>query len=608
MSSKKRTVNEEHRVFQEKWKILYFFAEVNGKTACLICQQTIAVAKEFNVRRHYMTTHASKYDEYKGKLREDKVRELEQSFKKQQSVFKRAHQASDAVVRASYKIAHEIAVSSKPFSEGEFIKKCMLLVAEDICPEKRQAFANISLSRNTVADRIDALSDNLNSQLKEKVAKFTAFSLAIDESTDVSDTAQLAVFIRGVDEKMQVTEELVELVPMKGTTTGDDIFDSLVGALDKIGVDWKKTVSITTDGAPQMIGRKAGVATKLKEKLLAMTNSDHQIHGIHCIIHREVLCSKILKMSHVMDVVIKTVNFIRARGLKHRQFNSLLEEIHAHGLPYHTEVRWLSRGLVLKRFYELRSEIKMFMHEKGRDVQELNDSAWVQDLAFMVDMTEHLNYLNIKLQGRNKLVTDLHDSIHAFELKLNLFEGQLAENNTAHFPTLKSLQGASEFHADIGTEKYCSHIFKLVSEFRERFADFKNFENDLSIFRNPFSVSADEVSEHLQLELIELQCNAVLKDKFSSLDLGSFYQYVGPKYPQINCLVSKIMSMFGSSYVCEQLFSVMNLNKSRLRSRLTDEHLNSIMKIATAQSIVPNIDVLVQAKRCQVSGSSCSRN
>ena len=164
MSSKKRTVNEEHRVFQEKWKILYFFAEVNGKTACLICQQTIAVAKEFNVRRHYMTTHASKYDEYKGKLREDKVRELEQSFKKQQSVFKRAHQASDAVVRASYKIAHEIAVSSKPFSEGEFIKKCMLLVAEDICPEKRQSFANISLSRNTVADRIDALSDNLNSR------------------------------------------------------------------------------------------------------------------------------------------------------------------------------------------------------------------------------------------------------------------------------------------------------------------------------------------------------------------------------------------------------------------------------------------------------------
>lgn len=317
MSSKKRTVKEERRVVQEKWKTLYFFAEENGEPTCLICKQNVAVAKEFNVRRHYMSTHASKYDEYNGKLREDKVRELEQAFKKQQSVFKRAHQASDAVVRASYRIAHEIAVSSKPFSEGEFIKKCMLMAAEDICPEKRQTFANISLSRNTIVDRIDELADNLNSQLREKVAKFTAFSLAVDESTDVSDTAQLAVFIRGVSENMQLTEELVELVAMKGTITGDDILESLVGTLDKIGVDWTKTVSLATDGAPQMVGRKAGVATKLKEKLQAMNNSDQQIHSIHCIIHRKVLCSKILKMDHVMDVVIKTVNFIRARGLNH---------------------------------------------------------------------------------------------------------------------------------------------------------------------------------------------------------------------------------------------------------------------------------------------------
>ena len=37
---------------------------------------------------------------------------------------------------------------------------------------------------------------------------------------------------------MQVTEEFVELVPMKGTTTRDDIFLNLLGALDIIGVDW----------------------------------------------------------------------------------------------------------------------------------------------------------------------------------------------------------------------------------------------------------------------------------------------------------------------------------------------------------------------------------
>ncbi|XP_076065008.1 general transcription factor II-I repeat domain-containing protein 2B-like [Oratosquilla oratoria] len=136
-------------------------------------------------------------------------------------------------------------------------------------------------------------------------------------------------------------------------------------------------------------------------------------------------------MDHVMDVVIKSVNFIRARGLNHRQLNSLLEETHERTLPYHTDVRWSSRGVVLKRVYELKSERQMLMHEKGRNVQELKDKEWVRDLAFMVDVTGHLHYQNTRLQGRNKPVIDIHDSIRAFELKLKLFERQLAAGNTA---------------------------------------------------------------------------------------------------------------------------------------------------------------------------------
>ena len=178
---------------------------------------------------------------------------------------------------------------------------------------------------------------------------------------------------------------------------------------------------------------------------------------------------------------------------------------------------------MLKRFYELKSE----MHEKERDVQELKDKEWVQDLAFMVDMTKHLYYLNTRLQDRNKLVTDLHNFIHTFELKLKLFEHQLVTSNTAHFPTLKSLQDAPEFHDNINIEKYCNKISKLVSEFGERFAGCGILEYDFSIFCNHFSVSADEVPEQFQLELIEFQCNSVLKDKFSTVDIGIFYQYVG---------------------------------------------------------------------------------
>ena len=82
------------------------------------------------------------------------MNELLEGLKKQQSVFNSSREISDAAVKARYLIANEIEVASKPCTEGEFVKKCILRAAELVCPGKRQAFANISLTRNTVAARI----------------------------------------------------------------------------------------------------------------------------------------------------------------------------------------------------------------------------------------------------------------------------------------------------------------------------------------------------------------------------------------------------------------------------------------------------------------------
>ena len=59
--------------------------------------------------------------------------------------------------------------------------------------------------------------------------------------------------------------------------------------------------------------------------------------------------------------------YIRSRGLKHRQFRAFLDEIESEykDVLYFTEVRWLSRGNVLKRFFELRAEVKAFMEKDG---------------------------------------------------------------------------------------------------------------------------------------------------------------------------------------------------------------------------------------------------
>lgn len=82
----------------------------------------------------------------------------------------------------------------------------MLQVANIVCPENKSQFSNISLSANTVAERITELSSDIYEQLRDKGKLFSAYSVALDESTDINDMAQLAIYVRGIN--VQLFEQL----------------------------------------------------------------------------------------------------------------------------------------------------------------------------------------------------------------------------------------------------------------------------------------------------------------------------------------------------------------------------------------------------------------
>ena len=149
-----------------------------------------------------------------------------------------------------------------------------------------------------------------------------------------------------------------------------------------------------------MSGKKEGAVAHLRKAAAACGND--KIVQYHCILHQENLCTKSIGFKEVMKDVVKTVNFIRAQGLNHREFQSFLKEVDAaYGdVPYFTEVRWLSRGKVLKRVFGLRQEIKQFTTQKGKSVEFFKDPKWLANLAYLVHSSGHLNKLNLKLQGR----------------------------------------------------------------------------------------------------------------------------------------------------------------------------------------------------------------
>jgi len=84
----------------------------------------------------------------------------------------------------------------------------------------------------------------------------------------------------------------------------------------------------------------------------------------------------------------------------------------------HSTVRWLSAGKCLQQFFSLRNEILNFLEELSADTDGfkglLQDVNFLKGLAFLTDITQHLNKLNLSLQGRNQTIASLYSFIDGF--------------------------------------------------------------------------------------------------------------------------------------------------------------------------------------------------
>ena len=112
---------------------------------------------------------------------------------------------------------------------------------------------------------------------------------------------------------------------------------------------------------------------------------------------------------------MKIVNYIRGRALNHRLFLQLCQDVSQndnHVLLYDTEVRWLSRGWVLKRFLQLRKEIKRFLEDRNSDLLVFFESVeFIQMPAYLADIFHHLNDLNLSRGRKVEVCEELRKKI-----------------------------------------------------------------------------------------------------------------------------------------------------------------------------------------------------
>ncbi len=621
-STLKRKIANENCQFNPAWTDKYLSIlppHPNAKPMCLICNECIAVLKDYNMRRHHVEKHQTFHTNFPegSQERAAKVQSLIASYNRSSTTMVRSFTAQERATAASLRVSWILAKKKRPFTDSETVKDCMLAVVDEVINDDKiktsvaSAIKNVPLSDTSNIRRVEILAADVYETLLGDLMKADTMSIAVDESTDKTDTAQLCIYVCFFDSKC-FREELLCLLPLEGHTTGDIVFGKISAFFKDNGLDMTRVCMLVTDGAPSMTGKVNGLAARWSAVA-------PQLISLHCIVHQAVLCAKLSgALKTTMDNVMATINFIRSTSsLQHRLFRILLSEMSAehHDLLLHNDVRWLSKRKALERFCGLREEIITFLrsskHKKAEThLSRILDDNFMADACFLSDIFKHLNYLNLALQGRDKTVIDLVEQMRAFPVKLDLFATDLSTGRMLHFPTLRKFISSPAQITDVMTD----FIARLKMNFAGRL-DGLVLPSEVAVFvRDPFTVAlegdlsarAKQVVPSIDegkftLELVDMQSSVTMAQELCTNGPTMFWTDVNVhQFPNIKKVAIVMLSMFGSTYTCESSFSHMNSIKSNYRCSLTDCTLHQCLRIALT-TYEPKVIALVQNKKCHFS-------
>ena len=248
------------------------------------------------LQRHFKTKHA---------LLKDKPIEFfkrkEMELKRSRNTLKSFTAANSQALEASYLVSLRIAQTGKPHTIGESL---ILPAAKDIVssilgPNAAKKLDVIPLSDSTVSRRIHDLASDVKRILIQRLKLSKYFAIQLDESTDITNFAQLMTYVR-YEFDQSVEEEFLFCESLPDRTTGTEIFKKVDDFMTSNEINWKNCVGVCSDGAAAMTGKHSGVVTQIQQVA-------PEAKFTHCSIHREALATKAMPTSlkTVLDQSVK---------------------------------------------------------------------------------------------------------------------------------------------------------------------------------------------------------------------------------------------------------------------------------------------------------------
>ncbi|KAK9687383.1 hypothetical protein QE152_g36477 [Popillia japonica] len=342
---------------------------------CLLCNKVLS---NDSMKPSKLEDHLRRYHPDKINKGLKYFRILKEKYEKRPAVhcmFALTSKSNDDGLRASYNISLLIAKCGIPHTIGE---QLILPAVEEVLKtvlhkSPFDILKRILLSNNTVQRRTYEMSSDIESFLYNYL-QTTSFSIQLDESTLPGKEALLLAYVRFVMDE-EIHEGLLFAKALETETKGESTFNVLSDFFTEKSIPFTNVISVATDGAPAMAGRYRGFISHLKRIIPELTSN-----ALHMRLFAQ-LCDE------------NDENFQR--------------------LLLHTEVRWLPKGACLTRFYSLVESVLEFLESKDPGLKEnlLNLKA---DIAYLTDLFEEFNDLNLQLQGDSPNLIKTKGVISAF--------------------------------------------------------------------------------------------------------------------------------------------------------------------------------------------------
>ena len=208
-----------------------------------------------------------------------------------------------------------------------------------------------------------------------------------------------------------------------------------------------------------------------------------------------------------------------------------------------------------------------------------------------------------------------------------------------YFPTLKHHLTTSACDENTtknkaeNLQKYNGIIKDIKYLFCERFANFQKMDSTLQFIISPHTIKFEDIEttffswlniDHLEVELMEFQNSTIWKNKFLELTSAlekkisccdnaeeapeekieniilKVWNAIPNTFSSMKNVATALLTIFGSTYNCEQLFSAMNFIKSNIRNRLGND-LSAASVMLKLSKYEPRINVLASKRQQQIS-------